>query len=469
MEDKIHDECGVFGIYKNDERDIVDETYLALYALQHRGTVGAGICVNDGGTMTVCKGFGVVPEALTEKELAHLGGGNIAIGHVRHATTDAADRAALQPLLMRYICGQISLTLNGALANYNELREELHQGGAIFQSNSDIEVIAYMIAKARLASSSIEEAVLKAMKEISGSYSIVMMAPSRLIGVRDPRGFRPLCIGKLGESYIITSESCVFDSLGGEFIRDVEPGEMVVVDSEGLHSYKDNCSKENSLCMFEFIYFARPDSVIDGVSVTIARQRAGVQLAKEHPVEADMVCAVPDCGIDAAIGYAQESGIQYGVGLIKNRYIGRAYNRRKKTAEHTMRIKLNALKASVKDKRIVLIDDSLVKGETSKHIVRLLKDAGAKEVHLRISSPPLKYPCFYGASMKSKDELAASHFSIEEIRQKIGADSLEFLSMESLHKIADECKIGFCDACFSGNYPLEVTETSHEDKYQRKL
>lgn len=470
IEDKIHDECGVFGIFGNDATDIIDETYLALYALQHRGTLGAGIAINDNGNMSVVKGFGVVPEALPEKELSRLKKAKIALGHVRHTTASVAnDRTSIQPLLMRYVNGQLSLALNGALTNYSELREHLHRGGAIFQSNSDIEVIAYIIAQERLKTASIEEAVLNAMDKIKGAYSMVMMAPSRLIGVRDPRGFRPLCIGKLGENYIITSESCVFDSLGGEFVRDVEPGEMVVIDDEGVHSYKNNCGGKTSLCLFEFVYFARPDSVLDGMCVNIARQRAGVELAKEHPVEADMVCAVPDCGIDAAIGYSMQSGIQYGVGLVKNRFIGRAHNNRKKHAQYNLRIKLNAMKSNVQGKRIVLIDDSIVKGETSKHIVSMLKKAGAKEVHLRISSPPFKYPCYFGTDIDSTDNLIAAHKSIDEMCAEIGADSLGFLSIDGLHRIADECKIDFCDACFSGDYPIEASRQSHEDKYSKKL
>lgn len=470
IEDKIHDECGVFGIFGNDTTDIIDETYLALYALQHRGTLGAGIAINDNGNMSVVKGFGVVPEALPEKELSRLKKAKIALGHVRHTTASVAnDRTSIQPLLMRYVNGQLSLALNGALTNYSELREHLHRGGAIFQSNSDIEVIAYIIAQERLKTASIEEAVLNAMDKIKGAYSMVMMAPSRLIGVRDPRGFRPLCIGKLGENYIITSESCVFDSLGGEFVRDVEPGEMVVIDDEGVHSYKNNCGGKTSLCLFEFVYFARPDSVLDGMCVNIARQRAGIELAKEHPVEADMVCAVPDCGIDAAIGYSMQSGIQYGVGLVKNRFIGRAHNNRKKHAQYNLRIKLNAMKSNVRGKRIVLIDDSIVKGETSKHIVSMLKKAGAKEVHLRISSPPFKYPCYFGTDIDSTDNLIAAHKSIDEMCAEIGADSLGFLSIDGLHRIADECKIDFCDACFSGNYPIEASRQSHEDKYSKKL
>lgn len=470
IEDKIHDECGVFGIFGNDTTDIIDETYLALYALQHRGTLGAGIAINDNGNMSVVKGFGVVPEALPEKELSRLKKAKMALGHVRHTTASVAnDRTSIQPLLMRYVNGQLSLALNGALTNYSELREHLHRGGAIFQSNSDIEVIAYIIAQERLETASIEEAVLNAMDKIKGAYSMVMMAPSRLIGVRDPRGFRPLCIGKLGKNYIITSESCVFDSLGGEFVRDVEPGEMVVIDDEGVHSYKNNCGGKTSLCLFEFVYFARPDSVLDGMCVNIARQRAGIELAKEHPVEADMVCAVPDCGIDAAIGYSMQSGIQYGVGLVKNRFIGRAHNNRKKHAQYNLRIKLNAMKSNVQGKRIVLIDDSIVKGETSKHIVSMLKKAGAKEVHLRISSPPFKYPCYFGTDIDSTDNLIAAHRSIDEMCAEIGADSLGFLSIDGLHRIADECKIDFCDACFSGDYPIEASRQSHEDKYSKKL
>lgn len=470
IEDKIHDECGVFGIFGNDTTDIIDETYLALYALQHRGTLGAGIAINDNGNMSVVKGFGVVPEALPEKEISRLKKAKIALGHVRHTTASVAnDRTSIQPLLMRYVNGQLSLALNGALTNYSELREHLHRGGAIFQSNSDIEVIAYIIAQERLETASIEEAVLNAMDKIKGAYSMVMMAPSRLIGVRDPRGFRPLCIGKLGKNYIITSESCVFDSLGGEFVRDVEPGEMVVIDDEGVHSYKNNCGGKTSLCLFEFVYFARPDSVLDGMCVNIARQRAGIELAKEHPVEADMVCAVPDCGIDAAIGYSMQSGIQYGVGLVKNRFIGRAHNNRKKHAQYNLRIKLNAMKSNVQGKRIVLIDDSIVKGETSKHIVSMLKKAGAKEVHLRISSPPFKHPCYFGTDIDSTDNLIAAHKSIDEMCAEIGADSLGFLSINGLHKIADECKIDFCDACFSGDYPIEASRQSHEDKYSKKL
>ena len=460
----------MFGIFGNDTTDIIDETYLALYALQHRGTLGAGIAINDNGNMNVVKGFGVVPEALPEKELSRLKKAKIALGHVRHTTASVAnDRTSIQPLLMRYVNGQLSLALNGALTNYSELREHLHRGGAIFQSNSDIEVIAYIIAQERLETASIEEAVLNAMDKIKGAYSMVMMAPSRLIGVRDPRGFRPLCIGKLGENYIITSESCVFDSLGGEFVRDVEPGEMVVIDDEGVHSYKNNCGGKTSLCLFEFVYFARPDSVLDGMCVNIARQRAGIELAKEHPVEADMVCAVPDCGIDAAIGYSMQSGIQYGVGLVKNRFIGRAHNNRKKHAQYNLRIKLNAMKSNVQGKRIVLIDDSIVKGETSKHIVSMLKKAGAKEVHLRISSPPFKYPCYFGTDIDSTDNLIAAHKSIDEMCAEIGADSLGFLSIDGLHRIADECKIDFCDACFSGDYPIEASRQSHEDKYSKKL
>lgn len=470
MSDKLHDECGVFGIYKNSESiNIVDETYLALYALQHRGQAGAGIAVNNNGTMVHYKDLGMIPEAIPEAELSRLGNGNIALGHVKYSSGVSVSRENLAPLVMRYIKGQLALCMNGAIANYNELRNELNQGAAIFQSNGDTEVIAYLIARARIETGSIEEAVQSAMKKVKGAYALVMMSPSKLIGVRDPMGIRPLCLGKLGNSYIITSESCVFDSLGGEFIRDVMPGEMIVIDEEGMHSYTENCGQKTALCIFEYIYFSRPDSVVDGVSVNVSRQRAGMLLAKQHPIDADFVCGVPDCGIDSAIGYSIESGIQLGTGLIKNKYIGRAFNNRKKNSEYLMRIKLNALKSNVEGKRIIVIDDSILKGNTSKHIVDLLRKAGAKEVHMLIASPPFKNPCHLNSDTTAKENLIAATMTIDEMCKVIGADSLGFLSTDSLKEIAKECKLNFCDACFTGNYPIDVSYTSRDDKYSHKI
>ena len=467
---ELHDECGVFGIYKNDsETDIVEETYLSLYAIQHRGQVGAGIAVNNEGKIKYYKDFGMIPEALPEKELARLGNGKIALGHVKYSSGEAVDHENLAPLVMRYIKGQLAICMNGALTNYQDLRDDLTQGAAIFQSNGDTEVIAYLIARARIRAASIEEAVRTAVAQLKGAYAIVLMSPSNLIGVRDPRGIRPLCIGKFGDSYVLASESCVFDSMGGEFIRDVEPGEMVVIDEEGLHSYQGERAEKTALCLFEYVYFSRPDSVVDGVSVNLARQRAGKLLARQHPVEADLVCGVPDCGIAAAIGYSMESGIRYATGLVKNKYIGRAFNNRKRNTEYLMRIKLNALKHDVEGKRVIVIDDSILKGKTSRHIVELLRAAGASEVHMRIASPMFRNPCYLNSDTTPKEDLIASTKSVEEICEYIGADSLGFLSSESLPEIAKECHLDFCDACFTGNYPLDVSNTSRVDKYSKKI
>lgn len=456
--DRLQEECGVFGIYKNDESlNLVGETYNALFALQHRGQESAGIAINDNENIKCHKDLGMVSEALTEKDLLALGDGKISVGHVRYSPIDTVDRAGTQPLVMRYINGSLAIAHNGAITNLSQLRTELELGGAIFQSNSNAELIAYVIASQRLVTSSIEGAVLQAMKKVKGAYSLVISSPSKLIGVRDSNGFRPLCIGKMNNSYMLSSESCAFDSLGAEFIRDVLPGEMIVIDETGLHSYKDNCGGKTSLCMFEYVYIARPDSVIDDVSVHMARRRAGIYLAKEHPVEADLVCGVPDSGINAALGYATESGIPYGVALIKNKYIGRTFAvKQKENKDRLIQVKINVLKAAVKGKRIVIIDDSIIRGTTSAHIVKLLRDAGASEVHMRISSPPFLYPCYYGTNVRSTNDLIAKNHTVEEIRKLIGADSLGYLSTEGLKNIACESKVGFCDACFSGIYPTEV-------------
>ena len=467
---ELHDECGVFGIFKNDENlDIVEETYLALYALQHRGEVGAGIAVNDNGKMVYYKDFGVVPEALPERELARLKNGQIALGHVKYASGGQVDHADLAPLVMRYIQGQLALCMNGALTNHDELKEDLQKGAAIFQSNGDTEIIAYLIARARTITGTIEEAVQEAVRQLKGAYAVVLMSPSKLIGVRDSMGIRPLCMGKIGESYVLASESCVFDSMGGEFIRDVQPGEMVVIDSEGIHSYTENCGGKTAACIFEYVFFARPDSVVDGVSVDMARQRAGIMLAKQCPVEADIVCGVPDCGRSAAIGYSMESGIPYATGIIKNKYLGRGFRNRKRHSEYIMRIKLNALKNNVEGKRVIVIDDSIVKGKTSKHIVELLRSAGAKEVHMRVASPPFKNPCYLTSDTTEKGDLMAARMTVEEMREYMGADSLGFLSVESIKEMAKESSLSICDACFTGNYPLDVSHALREDKYSQKI
>ncbi len=325
MTEKPHEECGLFGIYDPDRQGVVDETYLALYALQHRGQESAGIAVNDDGVISFHKDVGLVPEVFAENTLKELGDGTIAVGHVRYAPGNKQERASAQPLVMRYVKGTIAIGHNGAISNFTEIRRELEKGGAIFQTNCDAELIAYVIARERLKQGSIERSVQAMMDQVKGAYSLVLMSPKKLIGARDPHGFRPLSIGKRGNSYMLSSETCAFDSLGAEFVRDVKPGEVVVIDQDGLHSYTEKCQDKTSFCIFEYVYFARPDSTVEGVSVHLARQRAGMALAKEHPVEADLVCGVPDSGLDAALGYSLESGIPYGIALIKNKYIGRTF------------------------------------------------------------------------------------------------------------------------------------------------
>lgn len=470
LSDSPQDECGVFGIYVNDDTDSVMETYKALYALQHRGQESAGIVVNNNGTMKCLKNVGTVSEAFSAAELDELERGKIAVGHVCYSPEQSISLASTQPLLMRYIRGSLALAHNGALTNKAQLYKKLEQGGAIFQSSSNAELIAYVIASMRLNFATIEETVVKAMNELEGAYSIVLTSPSMLIGVRDPNGFRPLCIGKKGDNYMLSSESCAFDSLGAEFVRDVEPGEVVVIDENGIRSFKENCKGKSSLCLFEYVYVARPDSVIDGVSVYMARQEAGKILAREHPVEADMVCGVPDSGLSAALGYSIESGIPYGISLIKNKYIGRTFAERKiPQREKILKIKINVLKAAVEGKRIIIIDDSIVHGATCAYIVKLLKSAGAKEVHVRISSPPFLNPCYYGIDISDKKYLVSNNMSTEELCKKIGADSLGYLSLEGLHAIAKDAKVGLCDACFSGNYPAPVPTEKYEDKFMQKI
>lgn len=470
MFDKPHEECGLFGIYDRNGLDVVEETYLALYALQHRGQESAGIAVNDDGVIHCHKDVGLVPEVFTAQELKNLGSGQIAVGHVRYSPGDKQERASAQPLVMRYVKGTLAIGHNGAVSNAAEIKEELEQGGAIFQTNCDAEIIAYVIARERLHAHSIEHAVQLAMHKIKGAYSLVLMSPRKLVGARDKKGFRPLSIGKIDNTYMLASETCAFDSLGAQFVREVKPGEVVVIDEYGLHSYLEEEPKDTSLCIFEYVYFSRPDSVLEGVSVHLARQRAGRILAQEHPVEADLVCGVPDSGLDAALGYSRESGIPYGIALIKNKYIGRTFiEDTQKKRERAVRIKLNALSSAIQGKRIVLIDDSIVRGTTCAHIVQLLRDAGAKEVHLRISSPPFLHPCYFGTDISSRDNLIACKLTMEEICQELGPDSLGYLSIEGIHSIAKEANLGFCDACFSGHYPIEVPDSLPVDKFTRKI
>ena len=467
---KPHEECGLFGIYNQDDLDVAEKTYLALYALQHRGQASAGIAVNQNGKISFHKDVGMVPEVFHESDLEELGQGQMAVGHVRDASNDKRDRVSAQPLSMRYVKGPLVIAHNGALSNFSKVREELEEGGAIFQTTTDAEMIAYTIARQRLNTGTIEQAVELAMDKLEGAYSLIIMTPGKLVGARDPQGFRPLALGKCGNSYMLASESCAFDSIGGEFIRDVEPGEIIVINKEGLKSVKAKCGRKSSLCIFEYFYFSRPDSIVEGVSVNIARQEAGKILAREHPVEADMVCGVPDSGLDAALGFSQVSGIPFGYGLLKNKYTGRAFvYGKRELVENSVRVKMTALKESVRGKRLVLIDDSIVSGGTSAYIVKILREAGAREVHMRVSSPPFLYPCYFGTDISSKNNLIAREMDLEQIRRHLDVDSLGYLSIEGVRSIAGNSRLGICDACFSGNYPIPVSEEHREDKFSKKL
>ena len=455
---KPHEECGVFGIYSDGETNPAYATYNGLLALQHRGQESCGIAVSDRGVISYSKDMGLVTEAFNDKILNSLEG-QMAVGHVRYSTAGASVRENAQPLVMRYIKGTLAIAHNGNLTNAYELHHELEHRGCIFQTTIDTEVIAYIIAGERVEAPSIEEAIRRALPKIQGSYSMIVMSPQKLIAVRDPHGFRPLCIGRIDNSYVFASETCALDACGAEFVRDVDPGEIVVADKNGLRSIKDPVDTKKSLCVFEYIYFARDDSLIDGISVYEARKEAGRLLARQHPVEADIVIGVPESGVDAAIGYSEESGIPFQKGIVKNTYIGRTFIKPNQSErERSVRIKLNSLASSVKGKRVVMLDDSIVRGTTSARIVTMLKDAGAKEVHLRISSPPFLWPCYYGTDIPSKDDLIACQHTVQEIGEMSFADSIEFLNLENLPKMLGNSRSGYCDACFSGKYPAPVPD-----------
>ena len=471
MFDSIHEECGVFGIRAPKRDNVAASAYYALYALQHRGQESCGIAVNTNGVIKCHRDLGLVPEVFTERVLGELGTGSMAVGHTRYSTTGTASRTNAQPLVVRHVKGSMAIAHNGNISNAFALKQELELGGAIFHSTNDSEVISYMITKARLTEPSIEKAIEKAMHRLEGAYSMVVMSPRKLIAVRDPRGFRPLCIGQTEDgSIIFTSETCALNTLGATWLRDVEPGEIVIADESGLRSIKTHCGQSTGLCVFELVYFARPDSVIDGASVHAARQKAGAFLWKEHPVEADVVIGVPDSGLDAALGFSKASGIPYGVGFIKNRYIGRTFIQPSQgQRQDSVRIKLNVLRETVEGKRVVMIDDSIVRGTTSANIVNLLRNAGAKEVHMRVSCPPFRHPCFFGTDIDSTENLIACQMSIPEIAEKIGVDSLGYLSVEGVKRIAQPKFGHFCVGCFTGQYPIEVPTCEVYDKFQFEL
>lgn len=471
MFNQLHEECGVFGIYESRRENVALSAYYALYALQHRGQESCGIAVNDDGVFTAHRDLGLVPEVFTPQVMEKLGQGNMAVGHVRYSTTGMKSRTNAQPLVVRHGKGPLAVAHNGNLTNARELREKFEQNGGIFHTTNDTEAIAYAITQKRLKTGSIEEAVEQAMDEIKGAYSLVIMSPTKLIAARDPVGFRPLCMGKTPSGAVVfASETCALDSLGASFVRDVRPGEIVVVSDQGVRSIETHCGAKGRLCVFEFVYFARPDSVIEGAGVHRARLRAGAYLVLEHPVQADVVVGVPDSGLDAALGFSRQSGIPYGVGFIKNRYVGRTFIQPTQgERENAVRIKLNALKSTVAGKRVVLVDDSIVRGTTSARIVSLLREAGATEVHLRISSPPFISPCYFGTDIDSKDNLIACRLSVEEIAREIGADSLGYLSVEHVRQIAENAGCDFCDGCFTGQYPAATPKTVSKDKFEYKI
>ena len=457
-EDELHDECGGFGAYDFDGGDVASTIYYGLFALQHRGQESCGIAVSDTdgpkGKVLSYKDMGLVNEVFDSEKLEKLNG-NIGVGHVRYSTAGSSVRENAQPLVLNYVKGTLGMAHNGNLINALELRQELSYTGAIFQTTIDSEVIAYLIARERLKTNTVEAAVKNSMEKIKGAYSLIVMSPRKLIGARDPFGFKPLCIGKRDNTYFLSSETCALDTVGAEFVRDVLPGEVVTITHNGIQSDTTLCQKNTARCIFEYIYFARPDSKIDGMGVYESRINAGRILAKTHPVEADLVVGVPESGNAAALGYSIESGIPYGNAFIKNNYVGRTFIKPKQEQrESSVKVKLNVLSDVVKGKRVIMIDDSIVRGTTSARIVSLLKQAGASEVHVRISSPPFLHPCYFGTDIPSEDQLIASGNTVEEICKIIGADSLGYLETDKLSEMI--CGgTGYCDACFTGNYPIE--------------
>lgn len=468
----LHEECGVFGIYDFDGKDVASSIYYGLFALQHRGQESCGIAVSetDGpkGKVTSYKDMGLVNEVFTGDILEKMKG-DIGVGHVRYSTAGESTRENAQPLVLNYVKGTLALAHNGNLINAHELKKDLEYTGAIFQTTIDSEVIAYHIARERLNSKTAEEAVRRAAAKLKGAYSLVVMSPRKLIGARDPFGFKPLCIGKRDNAYIITSETCALETIGAEFVRDVEPGEVVTISPEGgIQSDKSLClpKEKEARCIFEYIYFARPDSHIDGVSVYASRIKAGRFLAMDSPVEADLVVGVPESGNAAALGYSLESGIPYGTAFVKNGYVGRTFIKPKQSSrESSVRVKLNVLKEAVNGKRIIMIDDSIVRGTTSDRIVNMLKEAGATEVHVRISSPPFLWPCYFGTDIPEREQLIAYNRTIEEIRQIIGADSLGYLEIDRLHEMVEGLPI--CKGCFTGTYPMEPPKEDIRGEYER--
>ena len=467
---ELHEECGVFGAWSPEPQNMADLAYYGLYALQHRGQESCGIVVNDDGVFTSHRDLGQVGDVFTREELGKFPTGTMAVGHVRYGTTGATNRANCQPIVVNHMKGKLALAHNGNLSNAYELRSTLELAGAIFHGTSDTEIIAYIITQQRLKTPSIEAAVSRAMGQMEGAFSLVMMSSAKLIAARDPWGFRPLCYGiRPDGTYIVASESCALAAVGAALQRDLLPGEILIIDEKGVHSNNVHCGTQaHRPCIFEYIYFARPDSVMDGISVHEARKRAGKLLARRHPVEADIVVGVPDSGMDAALGYGEESGIPFALGFIKNKYIGRTFiSPGQGQRLDKVRIKLSPIGAAVRGKRVVLIDDSIVRGTTSGQIVTLLREAGAREIHLRVSAPPFRNPCYYGTDIDSRDKLIACRYSVPEICKFIGADSLGYLELEDLAEMIGSKE--FCHACFSGEYPTGIPTHTEKDRFEGKL
>ena len=464
IDDKFKEECGVFGVFSKNNLDVARITYYGLYALQHRGQESAGIAASNGKEITLIKNLGLVTEAFNESDLDKLKG-NIAIGHVRYSTCGANNVINAQPLFSSTKLGNIAIAHNGTLVNADVIKDLLEDSGCIFHTTIDSEVIISLIA--RNAKLGIEKAVFNAVQAIRGSFAVVILTDDKMIGVRDPHGIRPLCIGKIDDSYILSSESCALDTVGAEYVRDVEPGEIVIISDEGIKSFKYSEQLKCETCAFEYIYFARPDSTIDGINVHQSRVRAGEMLAKQSPIEADVVIGVPDSGLASAIGYSKVSGIPFDTGFVKNRYVGRTFiTPNQEIRERAVSVKLNPLREIVEGKRVVLIDDSIVRGTTSRHLVESLRRAGATEVHFKVASPAVKFPCYFGIDTPYRSELIGANCSVEEIREMIGSDSLDYLTIDNLLETFGEGK-GFCLGCFKGVYPVSTPIETGKDHLER--